>query len=181
MNTPDFIPVLSHGSHATPKEGACVMEMVAFLAGESHTDSPTCVHGVLRALAINVNDFVSDDNRNRIALLIPAFMNSTNIDSSVLKARVQQEVFPDFYNWFDNKNVFQNEATRKSDSFHIGAAFDAIKMSYDYGSNRLENKVYDEAAIDYLERVMAIVAELKGEELIQFEKMAEHPSQKANA
>jgi hypothetical protein len=179
MNTPDFIPVLAHGSHADPKQGACVMEMVAFLAGEPHTDQPKCVMPVLRNLGINVNDFVSDDNRNRIALLIPAFMNSNDMNQSELENRVQQEVLPAFYNWYGDKKAFQHQAT--STAFRIIDPFNAIKNEYEYGSFRRENKVYDEAAILYLEMVMKIVAEMKGEEPIQFEVMAEHPSQKANA
>ena len=180
MNTPDFIPVLSHGSHDNPKQGACVMEMVAFLAGEPHTDQPSCVLPVIRNLAINVNDFVSDDNRNRIAMLIPAFMNTSHdsINQAQLENRVQQEVLPAFYNWYGNKKEFQIQATSKA--FRIFDPFNAIKNEYEYGSFRRENAVYDEAAILYLEKVMAIVAEMKGEEPIQFERMAEHPSQKAN-
>jgi len=44
MTAPDFLPVLSHGSHTSPKEGACVMEYVSVLAGEPWTDRPACTH-----------------------------------------------------------------------------------------------------------------------------------------
>jgi hypothetical protein len=57
---------LSCGTHATPDEGRCAMEWVSYLAGEGHTDSPTCVSPVLRALCISLNDGLPDGPRQRL-------------------------------------------------------------------------------------------------------------------
>lgn len=70
MNTPDFLPVLSAGAHASPEEGACVMEYVSLLAGESWSDSPACTHPVLARMAQVVNDRLSDSERHRLIPLI---------------------------------------------------------------------------------------------------------------
>ena len=88
MNIPDYIPVLSHGSHYNnPESGACFMEMISFLSGkQAQGDRPECVHGGLTGLGITVNDFVSDDNRSRLALLIPDFMGTRNIDYESFRA-----------------------------------------------------------------------------------------------
>lgn len=34
---------LRHGSHESPQDGLCAMEWVAYLAGEKHSDYPSCV------------------------------------------------------------------------------------------------------------------------------------------
>lgn len=180
MNIPDFIPTLSHGKHKNPAEGACIMEMVAFLAGEVHTDHPQCVHPYLITFGINVNDFVSDDNRNRLALLIPIFMNTTGIDIRVLTRRVQAEVLPEYSDWV-GPNLMKRWVTGQE--FTILAVINRIKHYFDnVESPRYENKVYDDAAIEYMEAVMAIVKDMKGEEPIDIAVGINHPSQvKANA
>lgn len=82
-NIPDFIPVLSHGGHYSPEEGACVMEMVSYIAGEEWTDHPKCVADDLQRVARQVNDFVSDDNRSIIATMIPRFIGTEGLNASV--------------------------------------------------------------------------------------------------
>ena len=47
---------LTHGSHDTPEDGMCLMEAVAFMAGEPHTDEPECACPVIAAYARNLND-----------------------------------------------------------------------------------------------------------------------------
>ena len=54
---------LAHGSHASPDDGLCVMEAVAYLAGEPHTDHPACVSPVLGAFLRNWNDSLPDEDR----------------------------------------------------------------------------------------------------------------------
>ena len=51
MTTPEFLPVLSAGSHAGPAAGACVMEYISLLAGEKWTNTPSCTHPVLAGAA----------------------------------------------------------------------------------------------------------------------------------
>ena len=57
---------LAHGTHATPEEGRCAMEWVSHLAGEPHSDAPTCVSPVLRALCVTLNDGLPDGPRQRL-------------------------------------------------------------------------------------------------------------------
>jgi hypothetical protein len=82
LNIPDYMPELSRGAHNSPQAGACVMEMVAFLAGESHSDKPQCADTGLRGIAINVNDSVADTSRNRISALIHRFMGTSDLSRS---------------------------------------------------------------------------------------------------
>lgn len=62
----DFVPVLADGPHNSPEEGACVMEMVSFLAGEEWSDTPACSNDLISFLAQNVNDILDDKSRQLI-------------------------------------------------------------------------------------------------------------------
>lgn len=57
---------LAPGSHASPKEGLCALEWVAYIAGEEHSDSPVCVDPVLRRFGIGLNDAMPDEIRQRL-------------------------------------------------------------------------------------------------------------------
>jgi hypothetical protein len=47
---------LTHGSHTSREEGMCLMEAVAFLGGEAHSDHPACACPILAAYARTLND-----------------------------------------------------------------------------------------------------------------------------
>lgn len=68
---PTFVPVLSRGKHRGPRRGACFMEMVSFLAGESWSDHPPCTHPLLSSMARMVNDLSSDEARQQLVELTP--------------------------------------------------------------------------------------------------------------
>lgn len=57
---------LSMGKHASPEEGMCAMEWVAYLAGEKHTDHPKCVDPTLRNFLVAMNDGLEDFARQRL-------------------------------------------------------------------------------------------------------------------
>jgi hypothetical protein len=57
---------LAYGTHATPEDGRCAMEWVSYLAGEPHSDHPSCVSPVLRAFCIALNDGLEEAPRQRL-------------------------------------------------------------------------------------------------------------------
>lgn len=57
---------LAKGLHRRPKDGMCLMEAVAFFAGEPHSDRPQCVCPVLAAFGRAWNDALPDEDRNRL-------------------------------------------------------------------------------------------------------------------
>ena len=77
---PELIPVLSRGKHRGPRQGACFMELVSYLAGERWSDHPACTHPLLAAVARDVNDYTSDAGRPRLAELIPSVIGLTGED-----------------------------------------------------------------------------------------------------
>lgn len=68
---------LGRGSHATRSDGMCAMEMVAWLAGEPHSDEPRCACPVLAALVRACNDALGDAQRSRLLRpLVPLLVNT---------------------------------------------------------------------------------------------------------
>ncbi|MBL8732144.1 MAG: hypothetical protein JNN13_07220 [Planctomycetes bacterium] len=68
---------LRRGAHATRADGMCAMEMVAWLAGEPHSDEPRCACPVLAALTRACNDSMNDEARNRhLRPLVPLLVNT---------------------------------------------------------------------------------------------------------
>ena len=68
--------VLTRGYHNTRADGLCIMELVALVSGEPHTDSPLCTHPIIAKVARDFNDFdgraLSDELRTQTLLpLVP--------------------------------------------------------------------------------------------------------------
>jgi hypothetical protein len=54
---------LSKGKHASPDDGACVMELASMLAGEPFSDHPASVCPVIGSFLRAYNDSIDDDRR----------------------------------------------------------------------------------------------------------------------
>lgn len=68
--------VLDHGEHATFEDGHCLMEVVAWFAGQPHSDAPPCVSPVLRKFGIELNDRWGDEPRQALKPLIPLLVGT---------------------------------------------------------------------------------------------------------
>ncbi len=67
INTIDLDAIiLTVGCHASIDEGACVMEMVSYMADEPWSDHPACVSPVLGAFLRSWNDALDDDMRQKL-------------------------------------------------------------------------------------------------------------------
>lgn len=68
---------LQRGSHPSRDDGMCAMEMVAWLAGEAHSDEPECACPVMAALVRACNDSMSDQARNQyLRPLVPQLVHT---------------------------------------------------------------------------------------------------------
>ncbi|MFL5862215.1 MAG: hypothetical protein ACJ780_15780, partial [Solirubrobacteraceae bacterium] len=54
---------LSKGTHASPRDGACVMELASMLAGEPFNDRPRSVCPVIGSFLRAYNDRIDDGRR----------------------------------------------------------------------------------------------------------------------
>jgi hypothetical protein len=69
---------LQHGSHyANAEHAMCVMEAVAYVAGETWSDAPRCACPVITAFMVSWNDSLPDADRTRLlAPLIPLLVGT---------------------------------------------------------------------------------------------------------
>ena len=76
---PPFDPMiitLESGSHGSRAAGLCLLEAVAYFAGERHTDRPQCTCRVLGAYGRALNDRLMDEERQLLRPLIDQFQVS---------------------------------------------------------------------------------------------------------
>lgn len=87
MQSPIDQHPLRRGAHPSRDDGMCAMEMVAWLAGEAHTDEPGCACPVIGAFVRACNDAMSDDARNRwLRPLVPQLVD-TRASAAIERAR----------------------------------------------------------------------------------------------
>jgi hypothetical protein len=60
---------LEKGRHRTPQDGVCTMELVAWMAGEKHSDHPKSASPVIAAFIRSFNDALDSAHRQRLAVL----------------------------------------------------------------------------------------------------------------
>jgi hypothetical protein len=68
--------VLAKGAHSSWEEGACVMEAVAYVAGEPFSAHPKCASPVIAAFLRSWNDGLDDQTRQRLKPYIPRLVGT---------------------------------------------------------------------------------------------------------
>ena len=68
--------VLLKGAHAEASNQMCIMEAVAYMAGEPWSDSPQCASTVLSIFLRSYNDAVSDEIRKTLKPFIPRLIGT---------------------------------------------------------------------------------------------------------
>ncbi len=76
-------PTVHVGSHLTPQDGACLMELVAVAAGKEWSDHPPCTQPLLGHVARRVNDASSDRARAELAAFVPVLATANSSDPLV--------------------------------------------------------------------------------------------------
>jgi hypothetical protein len=83
---------LVSGTIGNPGDGRmCLMSLVAFLAGEGHSDSPDCASPLIQAFAIRINDNMPHEARQRLKAFAPRIIG-TNDGCDGLRAQVLRRV-----------------------------------------------------------------------------------------
>ena len=67
---------LDKGAHGDFGEGHCAMEVVAWLAGEGHTDAPDCASPVLTSFTVNLNDSWDEGQRQKLVPFLPRMVGT---------------------------------------------------------------------------------------------------------
>lgn len=68
--------VLGRGAHEKFEEGACLLEAASYMAGEPWSDRPACVSTALAAFGRNLNDRMTDEERQRLVPFIPRLIGT---------------------------------------------------------------------------------------------------------
>ena len=94
MNLPGTLPMLGlegitlkAGGHDSRAAGVCAMEAVAWLAGEKHSDQPSCACPVIASFMRNWNDNIKDDTTrtNLLRPLLPLLVGSRSTKAVELR------------------------------------------------------------------------------------------------
>ena len=67
---------LAKGGHDSLDAGACVMELVSYVAGEPWSDHPECACPVLTSFMVAWNDSLNDTDRQRLKPYIPRLVGT---------------------------------------------------------------------------------------------------------
>ncbi len=91
---------LVSGSIGDPGDGRmCLMSLVAFLAGEGHSDSPGCASPVVQAFAVAVNDHMPHAARQRLKPFAPRIIGTRDgldrLRAAILRQALAEEIPPE--------------------------------------------------------------------------------------
>lgn len=89
------VSVLKHGAHDSPEAGMCVMEAVAFVAGEPFSGHPPCACPVISTFMRSWNDGIQDDD-TRTRLLKPFIEKLVGSKSTAAVERRRADLAADF-------------------------------------------------------------------------------------
>jgi hypothetical protein len=78
--------VLRSGTHTSPSDGVSLMEAVSDFAGEPWSNSPSCTSPVIAAYARSLNDWLPDDERQRLKAYIPRLVGTAEPDLELRRA-----------------------------------------------------------------------------------------------
>ena len=79
---------ISKGRHASPDDGACVMELASMLAGEPFSDHPKSACPVISSFLRTYNDSVDDDRRQALYAIAAQVVGSRR-RKEVARARAE--------------------------------------------------------------------------------------------
>ena len=68
--------ILKSGAHSNPEDGVCIMEAVAFVAGEPHSDHPMCASPSISEFLRRWNDRCNEEQRQELKQYIPRLVGS---------------------------------------------------------------------------------------------------------
>jgi hypothetical protein len=88
MGSTNVVPWLRAGTGSAPADGGCVMQIVDWVSRNEWTDAPPCVHPVIRGLAIEVNDRLDDESRQRLLDLVPRMIDTARDGDVALTRRL---------------------------------------------------------------------------------------------
>lgn len=79
------LPKLTKGAHKKDSKELCLMELIAFMEREPHSDKPGCVCPTMMPLGILLNDTAPDDDfRQRLLRLAPMLVGTVTYEDRAM-------------------------------------------------------------------------------------------------
>ena len=153
----------SHADTGTTGQG-CFMNVIAYLNGEEQiTDQSTCVCVTIRPIAIFLNDFGNDEQRQRLLPFVIRAMGSATDDRVEMNRRLAAVVK---YAEFNARLAAESaESAAKSAKYAEYAA-----KSAEYAARR---EAIFQAGVDYLDEVCPAAMECNQEIICRANKLIE--------
>lgn len=79
--------ILESGAHKFRDEGVCAMEAVAWLAGESHSDTPSCTCLTITRFVQSINDQATEEARQELKSVLHLVIGTQTEDIQRLRKR----------------------------------------------------------------------------------------------
>jgi hypothetical protein len=80
--------IIKSGKHSSFAEGACLLELVAYVADEPFSDHPACVSPVLAAFGRRLNDNMRDDERQILRPYIAKLVRTVDPAQEQVRYRI---------------------------------------------------------------------------------------------
>ena len=131
---------LSKGSHKGQNDGACIMELVSYLAKEPWSDHPACASESVTAFAIWINDSGDQSHRDQLLELAPKIVNTRDWKKEAKRA----SIFADYALWCAKETGFAQYAAQYAQSAAKSAQYPEFRV-----------RLYDKA-IETLKAVLEV-------------------------
>lgn len=112
---------LDAGGHASPEQGVCVMEALAYVTGQEFSYSPVCVSDQITELMVEWNDGLdSKRTRNKLKKLIPLIVGTAPIKvEKSFHENWDGFIETDTHEFTDNKNPdYQKAEAERNNILH---------------------------------------------------------------
>ena len=195
---------LVSGSIGDPGDGRmCLMSLVAFLAGEPHSDSPDCASPVVQAFAVAVNDHMPRAARQRLKPFAPRIIGTNDgldpMRAAVLGRALAGEIPPEapaghrpaghgapakgafaklrrLWRWLrkDERGRLLDRALSRDDGVYLAReAARLIARSARHAPNARERERHWDAAIGLLDRLCDVGAPVRRGPGVRAERLAQ--------
>ena len=156
---------LTKGQHKyskKPEDGACIMELVSYMANEPWSDAPQCASSSITSFCIWINDSGDQEHRDRLLVLAPKIINTRDYKKEPERANL----FAEYALWCAGeaksaKSVksaaeYAAEYAAKSAEYAAESATQSAQYAAEYAKSAAFRKKLYGKAIKTLEKVLDV-------------------------
>jgi len=139
---------LSSGKHSNIDHGACVMEMVSYLANERWSDHPQCASPSITSLAIWINDNGDQEHRDVLKTMASKIVNTKDWKKEPARAKI----YAKFAQWASDRAGEHSKLSAecaKSSTEHAKFSAKYVVFSTKYAIYAVEDAVFSAKYVEY--------------------------------